>query len=134
MRVMVGVGLIGLALVLAPAAVAQSPSWTVYFGTNSTTVDAKSKGIIDKALPQIRKCANNGVRVIGHTDLSYSMQEASELAIGRAKAVRDYLVAKGIADGSIAPMSKSHAEPAVPTADGVKEPKNNRVEIKLVCD
>lgn len=134
MRFLAGLAVIVASVALAPAALAQNPSWTVYFAQDSAKVDAKAKTVIDKALPQIKKCANNGVRVIGHTDLSYSMQAASELAIGRAKAVRDYLMSKGIEDGSIAPMSKSHAEPAVPTKEGVKEPKNNRVEIKLVCD
>lgn len=128
------IAIIGAALAFAPAAHAENFTYVLYFDGISARVNAKGVEVIDKALPQIKKCASNGVRVIGHTDLSFSMQASAELAIARAKAVRDVLTARGVADSEIAPMSKSNAEPAVETAEGVKEPRNNRVEIKLVCD
>lgn len=127
--------LLVLALALAPAAGAQQR--IVYgftFDYASTKVDAKAGDIITKALPQIKKCADNGVRVIGHADTSRSAEESSQLATERARSVRAFLMEKGILDSRISWVGHSEANPAVPTADGVKEPKNNRAEIILVCD
>ena len=126
---------IALALALVPVGYAQeNPLYTLYFDTGSTKVNAKAAEVVAKALPQIKKCQDNGVRVWGNTDTSYSDSESSTLATERARAVKDYLISKGIPDSRIAWVGHSKARPAVPTADGVKEPKNNRVEIRLVCD
>ena len=129
--------LLGLALALAVAPVAGAQQRIVYdftFDYASTKVDRQAGETITKALPQIKKCADNGVRVIGHADTSRSAEESSQLATERARSVRAFLMEKGIRDSRISWVGHSEAEPAVPTADGVKEPKNNRAEIILVCD
>ncbi len=50
----------------------------------------------------------------------------------RANSVRDALVARGVKAHGISLAGRGEAEPAVPTADGVREPANRRVEIILL--
>ena len=132
MRVSLG---LAAALMIAPAAMAQQRSvMKVYFGDGSAVVDKTAAGIIAKATPQIQKCEANGVRVVGQADTFRDANGSSELATARARAVREVLMAKGVRDSVIAWVGHSEAELEVPTRDGVKEPRNNRVEIISVCD
>jgi outer membrane protein OmpA-like peptidoglycan-associated protein len=39
------------------------------------------------------------------------------------------LIARGVAPGNVVAVGRGKREPAVPTADGVAEPRNRRVEI-----
>jgi len=43
--------------------------------------------------------------------------------------VRDELVRNGVAAGGIGTTARGESQPLVPTADGVREPQNRRVEI-----
>jgi outer membrane protein OmpA-like peptidoglycan-associated protein len=47
----------------------------------------------------------------------------------RNASVRTYLTSHGIPDGAITSQAFGETMPRVPTADGVREPQNRRVEI-----
>jgi len=49
----------------------------------------------------------------------------------RAAIVANDLISHGIARDSIRFVGRGEADPLVPTADGVREPRNCRVEIKV---
>jgi OmpA-OmpF porin, OOP family len=124
-----------LALALIPTASAdQRIVYQLYFDHASTKVDKTAGDVIVKVLPQIQKCEANGVRVVGHADASRPDAESSVIATERARSVRNFLLSRGVRDSVVAWVGHSKADLAVPTADGVKEPKNNRAEIILVCD
>ena len=65
----------------------------------------------------------------GHTDLSGSFDYNMGLSLRRADAVRDALIAGGVSPNQITTAGRGEAEPAVPTADGVREQANRRAEI-----
>ena len=71
------------------------------------------------------------VVVIGHTDTTGTPQSNAELGLRRANAVRTLLVQVGLNESAIDVRSHGEAELLVPTADGVFEPKNRRVEITV---
>ena len=71
------------------------------------------------------------IDVTGHTDRSGSDKYNQALSVRRAEAVRRELVADGVADGLIVTRGVGEADPLIPTADGVREPQNRRVEIVL---
>lgn len=134
MRTCVGL-CVAMALAGAPAAWAEERvSRLIYFDWEVTTLDAKGKAIVAEIAPMAKRCENNGVRVFGHADRSHTEDVSSEIAKARTYAVRDELVAKGVASSAISPIPQNEYKPAVETADGVREAKNRRVEIVLVCD
>ena len=123
---------VGVMVLAAPAAWAERVVFSVYFEWGSTALDAKAEAAVAGSISRVLACAHNGVSVLGHADLSED--NVSELATERARAVKDALMAKGAANSSIGFVGRSDRQPAVPTADGVREAKNRRAEIVLVCD
>ena len=69
------------------------------------------------------------ITVIGHTDRVGSDAVNDALARKRAETVRTRLTQRGIAAENIVAVGRGKREPIVPTADGVAEPLNRRVEI-----
>ena len=65
----------------------------------------------------------------GYTDTSGSAQYNMGLSARRNTSVRNYLTARGIPDGRISSEAFGEKDLRVPTADGVREPQNRRVQI-----
>jgi OmpA-OmpF porin, OOP family len=68
--------------------------------------------------------------VIGHADRAGSDAYNQRLSERRSAAVRDALVQRGIPANEIVTMGRGERDPAVPTPDGVREPRNRRVVIE----
>jgi outer membrane protein OmpA-like peptidoglycan-associated protein len=49
----------------------------------------------------------------------------------RAEAVKANMIKQGIPASAIVVIGKGESQPLVPTADGVREPQNRRVEIVI---
>jgi outer membrane protein OmpA-like peptidoglycan-associated protein len=71
------------------------------------------------------------VVVIGHTDTTGTTESNFELGMRRATTVRNMLIDAGLSVGAIDTRSHGELELLVPTANGVFEPKNRRVEITV---
>ena len=69
--------------------------------------------------------------VTGHTDLSGTKGYNNGLSKRRAAAVAKTITAKGVKKDQVRTQAFGQDEPAVKTADGTKEPRNRRVEIRL---
>jgi outer membrane protein OmpA-like peptidoglycan-associated protein len=69
--------------------------------------------------------------VVGHADTSGPEGYNLRLSERRAKAVADALVAHGVKPEALSVDWKGEADPAVPTADGVKEPLNRRATVDI---
>ena len=69
------------------------------------------------------------VLVIGHTDTVGSDQANDVLGQQRADIVRAALIRLGVPGDDIHALSRGKRSLAVPTANGVAEPLNRRVEI-----
>jgi outer membrane protein OmpA-like peptidoglycan-associated protein len=54
-----------------------------------------------------------------------------KLSVRRADAVKAELVRLGVPAASITAIGRGESNPLVPTADGVREPQNRRVEIQI---
>jgi outer membrane protein OmpA-like peptidoglycan-associated protein len=65
----------------------------------------------------------------GHTDRAGSNKYNEGLAERRNTAVRTYLTGRGIPTGRITGQAFGETNPRVPTADGVREAQNRRVEV-----
>ena len=69
--------------------------------------------------------------VVGHTDRVGPLAANDQLSLRRAQAMRARLIAAGADAARISIAGRGEREPAVPTEDGVAEPRNHRVEIRL---
>jgi outer membrane protein OmpA-like peptidoglycan-associated protein len=114
------------ALAARPAAPA---TFTLYFVENKDQFTDASKLALDGVLAEIAARPVPDVLVIGHTDKVGSDAVNDALSRQRAEVVRDALLARGITADSFVVIGRGKREPIVPTAEGVAEARNRRVEI-----
>ncbi|MCB9949286.1 MAG: OmpA family protein, partial [Rhodospirillaceae bacterium] len=105
--------------------------WTIYFGFDRSNVAADQRQAIDEAA-QAAAGGNGEVVVTGHTDTSGPASYNLGLSSRRAQSVVSMLNADGVGSDRINVSATGEADLAVPTADGVREPKNRRVEIRVL--
>ena len=103
----------------------------VYFDFDSTHLTAESLAVINRAAASIAGAKSYGFTVRGHTDRAGSDAYNDKLAQERTDAVALGLIEARIASGQVRMLDFGEREPAVPTADGVREKYNRRVEIMI---
>jgi OOP family OmpA-OmpF porin len=106
-------------------------SYTIYFYFETTVLKPESMAMLDRIKAELKTMPAAQVVVIGHTDRSGPEAFNDTLSVQRAVAVRDAFMAIGVPRHAISVAGRGEREPAVPTADGVFEPRNRRVEIKI---
>jgi outer membrane protein OmpA-like peptidoglycan-associated protein len=115
------------------AALAAQPSrpirFTVQFIESKDELTEDSKVALDAIFAEIAKRPVPDVLVVGHTDSVGSDQYNDALSRQRADVIRTGLIKSGIAPENIVAVGRGKREQAVPTADGVAEPRNRRVDI-----
>ncbi len=116
----------GAALAAQPAPPQQ---FTLYFVEGSDEFTADSKLAFDGVLAEIARRPVPDVLIVGHADAVGSDTVNDRLSRQRAEVVLRALVARGIPAESIAVSGRGNRDPVVPTAAGVAEARNRRVEI-----
>jgi len=107
----------------------------VFFASGSAVIPADQAARLDDfAEGLVRQGPGSGVLIGGFSDTVGSPSSNLELARRRAEAVRVYLQARGIPDGSIELRSLGETLLLLSTADGVAEPRNRRVTIVEVVE
>lgn len=106
----------------------------VTFATGSASINPGFYATLDSVAESLIKYPNSLVDVYGFTDTTGSDALNQRLSEQRAQAVADYLAAKGVARSRLATrgFGESYDQLRVKTADGVNEPLNRRVEIKII--
>ncbi len=117
------------ALGLAAQAHAAPKTYLVFFNFNSAALSSEATKIVDNAAAEAIAGNATKLDVTGYTDTVGSDDYNLRLSKRRALAVEAELTAKGIPAGEIAIYAKGKHDLLVPTADGVKEPQNRRVQI-----
>lgn len=103
----------------------------VYFVTDTDTLVPESAARLVDIKAQLASRPAPEIIVIGHTDTVAKREYNDELSLRRAATVKRLLVEVGIAEDRIAVQGRGERELLVPTADGVDEPRNRRVEIRV---
>jgi outer membrane protein OmpA-like peptidoglycan-associated protein len=116
----------GTALAAQPA---RATSFTLYFVEGKDEFTEQSKQVVSAILTEIARRPVPDVLVIGHTDTVGSDQANDVLGQQRADIVRAALIRLGVPPDDIRALSRGKRNLAVPTASGVAEPLNRRVEI-----
>jgi len=120
---------------VATAQVAPAPApartYLVFFDWDRADLTARAREIIAEAANNSRRVQSTRIEVAGHADRSGTPQYNQRLSQRRAEAVANELVSRGIGRNEISVSAYGESRPLVPTADGVREPQNRRVEIVL---
>lgn len=111
----------------AGPAPAETTRATIYFAHDSAALTAEAKARLKAALAANGK--PRAVAVHGHADRVGTDAHNRALSARRAEAVRGFLGENGIDPKVIATVRFGESQPAVPTKDGVAEPRNRRAEV-----
>ncbi len=100
----------------------------VYFDFDKADLTQQAETIISKAV-QFANSVDSQIRLRGHTDLSGSADYNLGLSERRNESVILKMLDIGAKANTVRAVALGETEPAVPTEDGVRHPKNRRVEI-----
>jgi hypothetical protein len=114
---------------VAPAEVQGGGHYLVTFGLDQTTLTQEDRRVITQAADDYRRTGSARITVTGYTDTSGSANYNLGLSQRRAEIVAEQLEAEGVPATSIVTVGRGEENLLVPTADGVSEPRNRRVEI-----
>jgi outer membrane protein OmpA-like peptidoglycan-associated protein len=120
----------------APPVVDQRPpppvnSYMVFFDWDRSNLSQQALTTIQQAATAYKTKGSARITATGHADRSGPENYNMALSLRRANAVKDALVRDGVPATAITVLGKGETQPLVPTADGVREPQNRRVEIVL---
>jgi outer membrane protein OmpA-like peptidoglycan-associated protein len=113
------------------AAPEEPARFVLLFRSDSTRLASESR----KVLPQIVEATKHRpvaeVMVIGRADRSGPHAYNDRLALARARLVRREIVRLGVDADRVEVIALGERKPIVPTKDGVREPKNRRVDVTV---
>ena len=113
---------------VAPAA-SMPKSYLVFFDFNKSDLTPQAVTIVNQAAANAAPMKVTKLEVTGHTDTVGSDAYNMRLSRRRAESVAALLEKDGIPSSEIEIIAKGKRDLLVPTADGVKEPQNRRVQI-----
>lgn len=109
--------------------VCNSGPYIVFFDFDRSDISAEAASILNNAANAYSNCGMARVMLAGHTDTSGSAQYNQGLAERRNAAVQTYLAGRGVPAAQVTAQAFGESQPRVPTADGVREAQNRRVEV-----
>ncbi|WP_426957141.1 OmpA family protein [Muricoccus radiodurans] len=122
------------AVVATPVVAAQptvARTYLVFFDWDRADLTDRARQIIAEAANASRSTQTTRIEVAGHADRSGTPQYNQRLSQRRAEVVAAELARNGVSRSAISISAFGESRPLVPTADGVREPQNRRVEIVL---
>ncbi|HVH81982.1 MAG TPA: OmpA family protein, partial [Stellaceae bacterium] len=115
---------------VAPAPPPAAPKvFIVFFDWDKDTITREGQAIIAQAADAYKAGAPVQIQVTGYTDRSGSPGYNQRLSERRANNVARALAALGVPKSSMLVSGRGENDNRVPTAPGVREPQNRRVEI-----
>jgi outer membrane protein OmpA-like peptidoglycan-associated protein len=103
----------------------------ILFGLGSSELDPRANEVIHAVAIVLKKYRDTSVNVNGFTDTLGARQKNQELSYRRAKVVADALMHNGVEQQRLNIHGYGATNLRVPTADGIAEGRNRRVEILL---
>lgn len=101
----------------------------VSFDSGRYDIKSNLRPILDRFATTLNQNTRSTVRIIGHTDSTGSDATNQRLSLNRAKATRDYLVARGVASGRISIDGRGSLDPVADNSTAAGRARNRRVEI-----
>jgi outer membrane protein OmpA-like peptidoglycan-associated protein/outer membrane protein W len=114
-----------------PPPPAEARTYLVFFDWDRADLSERARQIVAQAAAASTKVQTTTIEVNGYTDLSGTAAYNQRLSVRRAQSVEAELVRDGVQRSEISIHGYGESNPLVPTAKGVREPQNRRVEIIL---
>jgi len=112
-----------------PPPAAAAKVFTVYFAWNRSWVGPQGMAILKQAADTFKAGGVVTVQVTGYTDRSGSPAYNQRLSVRRARHVAHILAHMGVPWQAMTVAGRGENDNAVPTPDGVREPRNRRVTV-----
>ena len=106
-------------------------SFTVYFGFDSAQLSAEAREVLSRVADAAEDRSDAEISATGFTDTVGPDDYNQDLSFRRAQAVKEALSSRGVDADRIGTAARGENQLAVDTGDGVREPRNRRVEISL---
>lgn len=110
---------------------APAQKFVLFFETGKAELAEESRSALPAMLEAIRSRKPLTVAISGHSDAAGSVTLNERLSLQRAEKIRDLLQQNGIPLERMTVSSHGKGVPLIPTADGVAEPRNRRVEVLI---
>jgi len=122
-----------LACLAAPlsAQAADGQPFRIFFDWRKPELTRDGKAMLDDVAAAYQRLKPSRVEVAGHTDRSGSNAVNMAASRRRADEAKAYLAAHGVPTDVMTISAFGESRPIVPTADGVREMQNRRVEISF---
>lgn len=105
--------------------------FVLYFETGGIRLTPESEAQRGEILASVRQYPAAEIAVVGHTDTAGDAAANEKLALERARFVADWLRTAQPQVVELTVSSHGERNLLVPTADGVAEPRNRRVEVTV---
>jgi hypothetical protein len=105
--------------------------YLVFFEFDRATLTPDGRSVVAEAAQEFQRTGAAVITIGGYADRSGSEAYNRRLSERRVEAVRRELVRLGVRDDAIGAAAQGETDPLVPTADGVREARNRRVEIEV---
>lgn len=102
------------------------------FELDSATIDIASAPILEKAYVLLRDKPGITIEIAGHTSSEGNATRNMWLSLERAKAVKTYLVGRGIEDSRIQVIGHGADEPVADNATEEGRKRNRRIEFRIL--
>ncbi|MBM3617104.1 MAG: OmpA family protein [Alphaproteobacteria bacterium] len=108
-----------------------SSSYLIFFEWNKWAVNEEGMKVVNSTVQDLKDSKETEYEVVlnGHADRSGDVEYNLKLSQKRAEAVKAELVKRGIPDERIRYFAFGETDNRIPTADGIRERANRRVEI-----
>jgi len=106
----------------------------VSFDFDSAAIKPAFRPTLDKVADILNRYPRTTIRVIGHTDNVGSAAYNQQLSLRRARAVADYLEARGVNPSRVIAEGRGESEPRASNATEAGRQLNRRVEMLIIPD
>ncbi len=120
-----------IAVVTPPPAREAARTYLVFFDWDRADLTPRARQVVAEAAQATTRVQVTRIQVNGYTDTSGTPRYNQGLSVRRAQTVANELVRDGVPRSAISIQGYGETRLLVPTAQGVREPQNRRVEIIL---
>ena len=110
------------------------PERMVNFAFDSSELSVDSRANLDKLSEVLINNPDTNINVYGHTDSKGTEEYNKALSDRRAAAVKNYLVAKGVASSRLFTMGMGESDPKSTNATDAGRADNRRVEFAITAN